>query len=111
MLGQHFRHHRNPFRCRDVRQAKDAGVCCFLVEDQRTEVRINRDENTTFGDCPFEDSTITRIGTSLRDFCHVVTFCAQPISQAATGTAINEKSHFAATRTASRESWAITACA
>ena len=57
------------------------------------------------------DGGISGIGTTLASLDDIVSLFLKPAGETTTGTAINEKVYFAATRTASRESWAMIACA
>jgi hypothetical protein len=51
------------------------------------------------------------IGQRGKRLDYVVTFTAQPLGETTTGAAIDKESHDPVSRTASRESFAIAACA
>jgi hypothetical protein len=94
-----------------IGQAYHPAMRCSLLEDELAEVGIDGDENATFHDRPLQHRRITRIAAALPCLDDVVSFCAQPVRQAPTGTPVNEEPHLCVTRTASSESLAMTAWA
>ncbi len=81
----------------------------LVHKDDLPEVLIQRHQNTPLRRGPFEQHSITGIGTALARFRNFVPLLAQPVGETPTGTAIDQEPH--CTCTASRESCAMTAWA
>lgn len=111
MACEYIPHHLDPLDGRHIRQTHEAAVRRACAEDQRAEVRVNRHENSVLLLRELEKSSVARIDPERGSFNDVMTFSAQPLGETTSGTAINEKSHDPVSRTASKESLAITACA
>jgi hypothetical protein len=108
---EYIPHHLDPLGGRHIRQPHEAAVRRACAEDQRAEVRVNRHENSVLLLRELEKSSVARVGPERRRFHYVVTFRAQPVGETATNAAIDQESHDPVSRTASKESLAITAWA
>ncbi len=104
-------HERDALLSRNIRQPHDSGVRFSRVEHQLPEVLVHGDEDPLLRVGPYQESPISRIGSSLLGFEDVVLLLAKPIRQPPAGAPVDQESHLAATWTASRESFAMTAWA
>lgn len=102
-------HERDTFLGRDIRQPHDSGVKLSRVKHQLPEILVHGDEDTLLGVRPYQESPISGIGSSLLGFEDIVLLLAKPVRQASAGAPVDEEPHLAATWTASRESFAMTA--
>ena len=80
------------------------------LEDELPKVLVHRHEDPVLCRRPSELS-IARISTSLAGLDDIVAATAQPVSKTPPDAYVYEESHLGPTRTASSESWAMTACA
>ena len=86
-------------------------MLCSLYEQQLAKICVNRNEDTSFRCGPLEQYAVTVIRTTLLGLNDIMPLQPQPVGQLMTGAAINQKFNLPVTRTASRESCAMTAWA
>ncbi len=111
VIPQDVVHERDATFDRDVRQSHEPSMRCSVAVDELAEVLVHRHEDTCLGRRPGEQDPVTGILPALKRFGHVMPLLTQPLGQPPTGAPVDQKPHEAPTRTASSESWAITACA
>ena len=111
MVGQHALHQRDTSFGGYVGQANEAGVRRAFGEYQLAEVLIHRHQHARLLRRPLQNLSIAGITTPLPRFDHIVSLGSQPVSEATPRAPVDEEPHDPAMRTASRESWAITAWA
>ena len=96
---------------RNVRESNEPRVWNAMQVYERTEVRIDGDENPIFGFRHFQQRPITRIRAKFSGVDDVVTAFAQPFRQPASGAPVHQEFQRFLTDTAASVSPAITACA
>lgn len=111
MAFEYDLHQPDTLLSRDIGKTDETGVTATLHEDELPEILIHGDEYSPFGVGPGQQHSIARIGATIPGLRDVVTLLTEPGRKPCTGTPINEKPHDVPTRTASNESWAMTACA
>lgn len=94
-----------------IRKANKPAVRRSFHENELAEVLVHGHQDSVFGRSPIQHYAIARVRTTLPGFHDIVSVLAQPLRQPVARAPINEKPHFAATPTESRESWETTACA
>ena len=104
MTDENLLHQRNALLRRNVWQANESVVTRALREDKLPEVFIHRHKYASFIRRPFQEHPVAGIGTPFPRFDHIMPLLPQPLRQPAARAPVNEKLHFPATRTASRES-------
>lgn len=80
-------------------------------KDEGAEVGVDGYDDAPRLDCPFEKLAVSRIGAERTGLDDIVPLAIEPLCQASTGAAIDQKPHTVATRIGANESLAITACA
>jgi len=83
----------------------------LLRKDDPAEVRVDGHEDATLRSRPSKNDRVARIGPVIPALADIVALASEPLSQATTGAAVDEKLHLPVASTASSESLAITACA
>ena len=81
-----------------------------VVENEQSEVAVNRDEDALFARCPLQEGLIPGIRIDFRRLAHVMALISQPESETLPGAAVNQELH-PDTAIRSIRSWAITAWA
>ena len=80
-----------------------------LEKHKFAEIRVNGDENAFIVRGPLEQRSVARVGPALPRLHYVMPLRTEPFGEPPPGTAVHQELHSPATRTASRESFAITA--
>ncbi len=106
---QDLRHQLNAFLCRNIGQPDHTTMTGSLEKHQFAEIRVNGNENALLARGPLEQRPVPRIGSAYARLDHVMPLRAEPVGEPPAGTTVDQEPHFPATRTASRESLAITA--
>lgn len=111
MTVQNLSHELDPDLRRDIGKADKPAVPFSLEEHQVPKVLVHGNEDSLFGNRPGQNPGVSGIGAALPGFENVMSQSSQPFGEAATGAPIDEEFHEPVTRTASRESCAMTAWA
>ena len=111
MLGKEHLHEGNTRFGGNIRQPDHSRVSLTRGVDQLPEVLVHRNEDPLLGICPYQDVSVSRVGSSLAGFEDIVPPLTNPVRQPTTGASVDQEFHLTATWTASRESFAMTAWA
>ncbi len=106
---QDLHHQLNAFHRRNIGQPHHTTMRGSPGKHQFAEIRVNGNENALLARGPLEQRAVPRIGSAYAGLDHVVALRAEPVGEPPPGATVDQKLHFPATRTASRESLAITA--
>lgn len=109
MTIQNLLHHLDSSLRRNVREPNQSAMPSALEEHQISKILIHGDENPLLRGCPDEDRGIAGIGAAFPGLEDFVSRCAQPVGETTAGAPVDEELHEPETRTASRESCAMTA--
>ena len=81
----------------------------LLQEDEAAEVLVQRNQDSLFSRDPGEKRSIARIRPECPGLENIVSLFLEPVGEAATCTAVDQKTHAGYAFTASIESFAMTA--
>lgn len=73
-----------------------------MAVDQRAEIGIHADQDSTVVVCDFKHCPVARIGTERPGLEKILTTVEEPIGEPAAGTAIDQESQDSATATPAR---------
>ena len=104
-------HQPDPLLDKDIWQAHEAAVRLAVEEEKLAEILVHAHKDTAFGRSAFKERPVSWIGTPIRGCNDIVSLGAEPFRQASACTTIDEEFQRLATRIASRDSSAMTACA
>jgi hypothetical protein len=78
VFGQKLLHDLDPPFGRDIWQANQSAVGGGVAEDESAEVRVDRDQNATFGGGPLKQCRVTGIRAEIGDMNCVMALGDQP---------------------------------
>lgn len=111
MIRQDLFYDLYPFFSRHIGQAEKSGVYGSLQEDEFPEILVQGHENAALARGPCQERAVPGIRSPLPRLNDIVPSVPQPLGKAPTGAAVEQELHRPVIFTASRLSWAMTACA
>ena len=111
MRREDLLHEADAFCRRQVGQANQPGLLAPLEKDEAAEVLVQGDQDSFFGGGPGQQRTIPWVRPELPSLEHIMSLLSEPVGHAATCAMVDQESHADYARTASMESFAMTACA
>ena len=95
----------------DFGQPYQPRVRSAVEVDEFTEILVHCDEDSVFGNSPFQECPVSGVWTEFSRVQGVVSLALKPLCQPASCAAVHKEVHFYPTDTCARESPAITAWA